>query len=89
MTLCKRVHGLLVAQHKVTVEQNKELTRRVEIYMDDLSVILDFIAASGIEITDDVANIIARQEELRIIRRVWPELTGKPKTGMLYDRGEP
>jgi len=75
----RQEHGLLQAQHKATVEKNTELTQRLALYLHGLDVALDFIAKSGVEITEDVAGVIAQQEELRIVRRIRSDLTrGKP-----------
>lgn len=89
LDVLRQKYGLLEAQHKVTVEQNEELKTRVDLYMSDLSIILDFIRSCDVELPAAVADVIGRQEELRICRRLQEEITGKSRSGMLHHRGKP
>jgi septal ring factor EnvC (AmiA/AmiB activator) len=63
-------HGILVAAHKLATDKNDDLEQQVTDCESEIATLLEFISESDIEITEAVADIIAKREELRIKRRL-------------------
>ena len=72
----RQSHGLLKAAHKLATDKNDELAQQVVECESEIVTLLEFISESGVEITEDIADIIAKREELRIKRRLMRQALG-------------
>jgi hypothetical protein len=60
-------YGLLESHNKSTTRENDLLRDLLARREEDLSILLEFVTSSGIEITSAVANVIAVREERRLV----------------------